>query len=148
MFSDWEPLYEPSTVKADADRLAAHKAGVPHGADLAQFPEYKVVGKSFDGEAERLAEKYGTDSMIKILVTSQLHRDEEYGGPFWITVPSKIRVYELRRIIANKCGVLPGLQRLTFAGKKMDDSERNLEHYGFKYWNKKFPDWPIVMRKF
>ena len=30
----------------------------------------------------------------------------------------------------------------------MDDSERNLEHYGIKYWNKKFPDWPIVMRRF
>ena len=148
VFSDWQPMYEPSTVKADADRLVAHEKGVPHGADLENFPDYKAVGKYFDGEDERLVEKYGADSTIKILVTSQLHRDEEYGGPFWIEVPSKTRVYELRRVIASKCGVLPGLQRLTFAGKKMDDAERNLEHYGVKYWNAKFPDWPVVMRRF
>ena len=24
VFSDWQPMYEPSTIKADADRLVAH----------------------------------------------------------------------------------------------------------------------------
>jgi len=147
VFSDWQPMYEPSTIKADADRLVAHDKGVPHGADLGKFPDYQAVGKSFDGETERLVEKYGADAVIKILVTSQLHRDEEYGGPFWIVVPSKTRVYELRRVIASKCGVLPGLQRLTFAGKKMDDAERNLEHYGAFFFNsprKLLPRWTLV----
>ena len=144
VFSDWQPMYEPSTVKEDADRLAAFEKGTPHGA----VPAYRAVGDSFAGEAERLREKYEGAPILRLLITSQLHRDEEYGGPFWIEVPSKTRLFELRRVIAHVCGVLPGLQRLTFAGKKMDDAERNLEHYGVKYWIKKFPDWPIVMRRF
>lgn len=82
--------------------------------------------------------------------------------------------------------MLPGLQKLTFAGKKMVDADRNLEQcalllcfppiiptslslrgarcfllfsssstshchpchrrsYGVKYWNAKFPHWPIIM---
>jgi hypothetical protein len=149
VFSDWQPMYEPSTVKADADRLAAFKKGVPRGAENeGAVPEYRAVGHSFAGEAERLREKYKSAPVLRLLIASQLHRDEEFGGPFWIEVPSKTRVFELRRVIAHTCGVLPGLQRLTFAGKKMDDSERNLEHYGIKYWNNKFPDWPVVMRRF
>ena len=149
VFSDWQPLYEPSTVKEDADRLAAFEKGVPHGsAAAAGVPAFRAVGDSFAGEAERLRENYEGAPTLRLLIASQLHRDEEYGGPFWIEVPSKTRLFELRRVIAHKCGVLPGLQRLTFAGKKMDDAERNLEHYGVKYWIKKFPDWPIVMRRF
>ena len=149
VFSDWQPMYEPSTVKEDADRLAAFETGTPRGADAAgAVPAYRAVGDSFAGEAERLREKYEGAPILRLLITSQLHRDEEYGGPFWIEVPSKTRLFELRRVIAHVCGVLPGLQRLTFAGKKMDDAERNLEHYGVKYWIKKFPDWPIVMRRF
>ena len=27
----------------------------------------------------------------------------------------------------------------------MEDAERKLEHYGVKYWNKKFPDWPLYI---
>jgi hypothetical protein len=85
---------------------------------------------------------------MKILVKSELHRDEEYGGPFWLTIPSKVRVHELRMMIAEHCGVMPGLQRLKFAAKDFDDPERNLEHMGVKYWHGKFPDWPIVMKRF
>ena len=39
-----------------------------------------------------------------MLVVSDLHRHEEYGGPFWIKVPSTARVREVRLVISEKCG--------------------------------------------
>jgi len=39
------------------------------------------------------------------------------------------------------------MQKLAYAGKKLDDSKRTLEHYGVAYWQKKFPDWPVTIRK-
>jgi hypothetical protein len=43
--------------------------------------------------------------------------------------------------------VLPGLQRLSYAGKRLDDAQRTLEHYGIAYWHARFPHWPLVIRK-
>ena len=147
VLSNWEPTYEPSTVKADADRLAAFEVGVPHGlrAGGGSAPDTRAEAPTITAA---LKEKYGESPTARLLVVSELHRDEEYGGPFWVDVPTKARVHELRGVIAEHCGVLPGLQRLSFAGKKFEDPERNLEHYGVKYWNAKFPDWPIVIRRF
>ena len=54
VFSDWQPMYEPSTVKADADRLAAFRKGVPRARTPPAPFQYRAVGKSFVGEAERL----------------------------------------------------------------------------------------------
>ena len=39
-------------------------------------------------------------------------------------------------------------KRLSYAGKHLDDSQRTLQQYGIKYWNSKFPDWPLVIRRF
>jgi hypothetical protein len=79
--------------------------------------------------------------------TSQ-HLDEEYGGPFYISVPVKMKVEDLRNVIRvrpaapqrgqsnvnahpgcsqDACGVMPGLQRLSYAGKNFEDSNRSLE---------------------
>jgi len=145
ILSNWQPMYEPSTVKADADRLAAFEADVPHGAG----GEGAAASPAPVTSAAALAAKFGAQCPhASLLVVSELHRDEEYGGPFWIKVPTKTRVHELRGVIAERCGVLPGLLRLSYAGKKFEDPERNLEHYGVKYWNAKFPDWPVIIRRF
>ena len=56
-------------------------------------------------------------------------------------------VQDLRLVIKEKGGIIPGLQKLAYAGKKLDDSKRTLEHYGVKYWHDKFPSWPITVRK-
>jgi hypothetical protein len=37
---------------------------------------------------------------------------------------------------------------MSYAGKQMDDAERKLEHYGIKYWNKQFHDWPLYIRRY
>lgn len=149
MLSNWEPVYEPSTVKADADRLAAYEAGVPHGLHEGGQTQASSAAAATSGLSASLKEKYGADCpTCRLLVVSELHLDEEYGGPFWIELPTKTRVHELRGVIAEHCGVLPGLQRLSYAGKKFEDPERTLEHYGVKYWNAKFPDWPVVIRRF
>ena len=100
-----------------------------------------------NSQKRTLAEQYPNCPVLKLLVVSELHSDEEYGGPFWIEVPSKTRVWQLRRVLYEKCGVLPGLLRLAYAGKRFEDAERNLEHYGVKYWNAKFPDWPIMIKR-
>jgi hypothetical protein len=44
-------------------------------------------------------------------------------------------------------GVLPALQRLSYAGKHLDDAQRTLEQYGIAYWHAKFPHWPLRIRK-
>jgi hypothetical protein len=55
------------------------------------------------------------------------HHDEEYGGPFWMDVSPKMKIDDLRKAIAEKCGIMPGMQKLSFAGKNFEDSQRTLE---------------------
>ncbi|KAI3435551.1 hypothetical protein D9Q98_001616 [Chlorella vulgaris] len=138
--SEWKPMYQPTPEQAEADRRAAYESGVPHG--------YVAPG-----------DKYKGLPTIKLVVVSNLHTADEYGsevgpdglhrgGPFTIEVSPKMRVEELRIVIRDKGGIIPGLQQLAYAGKNMDDSQRTLEHYGIAYWHAKFPHWPLVVRRY
>ncbi|KXZ47771.1 hypothetical protein GPECTOR_33g653 [Gonium pectorale] len=139
--SEWQPMYAPSREQAEADRAKAYEEGVPHG--------YAAPGS-------RLAEV----ASMELWVVSELHEDSEYGaevdpatgrhsgGPFRVRVNPKMRVEELRNVIRDASGILPALQKLSYAGKHLDDSQRTLEHYGFAYWHKRFPHWAIKIRKF
>ncbi|KAK9823441.1 hypothetical protein WJX72_002787 [[Myrmecia] bisecta] len=138
--SEWKPMYNPSPEQAEIDRKAAYEAGVPHG--------YVAPG-----------DKYAGLPTISLLVVSDLHTEIEYGsqvskqgkhcgGPFRIHVSPKMHVEDLRKVIRDKGGIMPGLQRLSYAGKNMEDSQRTLEHYGIAYWHKSFPHWPIKIRRY
>eukprot|EP00775_Hariotina_reticulata_P008823 gene8823-9002_t len=138
--SEWQPLYAPTRDQAETDRAAAYAAGVPHG--------YIAPGDKFRGLPT-----------IQLTVTSELHDDHEYGaevddagshsgGPFTINVSPKMRIEELRNVIRDVGGVLPALQKLSYAGKHLDDAQRTLEQYGVAYWHNKFPHWPLKIRRF
>lgn len=129
IMSMWEPMYNPTPEQAKIDREKAFETGVPHG--------YVPKG-----------DRYAGQPTIKLLVRSELHTDDEYGGPFHIEVSPKMKIDDLRLLIKDKCGILPGLQKLAYAGKNFEDANRTLEHYGVKYWHSKFPDWPITIRRF
>lgn len=43
-----------------------------------------------------------------------------------------MKVDDVRGVIADACGVMPGLQKLAFAGKNFEDGGRTLEQYGVK----------------
>jgi hypothetical protein len=58
-----------------------------------------------------------------------------------------MRIEEVRKVIRDKGGILPALQKLSYAGKNMEDSQRTLEQYGVEYWNARFPHWPLKIRK-
>ena len=60
-------MYNPTPEQADIDRQKAYDTGVPHG--------YVPPG-----------DKYAGHATVRLLVRSELHTDEEYGGPFWIEV--------------------------------------------------------------
>jgi hypothetical protein len=47
----------------------------------------------------------------------------------------------------DRGGVLPALQRLSYAGKALDDAQRTLAHYGVDYWAARFPHWPLTIRR-
>merc|ERR1711959_666978 len=137
--SDWKPLYQPTKEEEEEDRKRAYETGVPHG--------YIPRGNRYQGMPT-----------IKLHVQSEIHEDDEYGarvnqngkhsgGPFVIQVSPKMTVEDLRLEIKDKGGIIPGMQKLAYAGKKLDDPKRTLEHYGVSYWHKKFPDWPITIRK-
>lgn len=49
------------------------------------------------------------------------------GGPFTIDVSPSVRVEELRRIIRDRGGIIPALQRLSYAGRNLEDAQRTLE---------------------
>ena len=78
--SEWEPLYEASTVKADADKLKAFQTGVPVGS------KYEPTGTKswapvFENAERKLLNKHkdkGSEE-LDMLVVSDLHRHEEYG---------------------------------------------------------------------
>ncbi|GLC42997.1 hypothetical protein PLESTM_001411000 [Pleodorina starrii] len=118
--SEWQPMYAPSREQAEEDRARAYAEGVPHG--------YVAPGSRFKGEAS-----------LEMWVVSELHDDSEYGeiqdpatgrhsgGPFKIRVSPKMRVEELRLVIRDAGGILPALQKLSYAGKHLDDSQRTLE---------------------
>jgi len=128
--SNWEPLYHEvaSDEQKEKDRKAAFEKGVPHG--------WVAEGEKYKGQAT-----------IKLLIKSELHKDEEYGGPFYLDVSPKMKVHDLRGLIRDTCGIMPGMQKLSYAGKNMEDPERTLEHYGIKYWHAKFPGWPVIIRR-
>merc|ERR1712037_110396 len=137
--SDWKPLYQPTKEEEEEDRKRAYETGVPHG--------YIPRGNKYQGMPT-----------IKLHVQSEIHEDDEYGarvnqngkhsgGPFVIQVSPKMTVEDLRLEIKDKGGIIPGMQKLAYAGKKLDDPKRTLEHYGVSYWHKNFPDWPITIRK-
>ena len=69
--TEWTDPYEPTPEQEAADRQKAFEAGIPHG-------EYVY------------RQRYGNCPILSLLVISELHTDTEYGGPFWIHVPSKI----------------------------------------------------------
>lgn len=91
-YTEWKPMYHPTTEQAEADRKKAYETGVPHG--------YVAPG-----------DKYKDLPTIKLTVVSDLHTDDEYGakidvktgqhsgGPFTIDVSPKMRVEELRKVI-------------------------------------------------
>ena len=58
-----------------------------------------------------------------------------------------MRVEELRKLIHETSGILPAVQKLSYAGKDLNDSQRSLEQYGVKFWNAKFPGWPLKIRR-
>lgn len=135
--SEWKPMYNPTPEQEEEDRQKAFDSGVPHG--------FVPPGN-----------KYADMPTIRVMVRSDLHEDEEYGvheredgtfygGPFFMDVPVKMRIEDLRIAIRDKCGIPPALLRLSYAGKTMLDSQRTMEHYGVTYWHKKFPHWPIVI---
>ena len=132
-------MYHPTAEQAEADRKHAYETGIPHG--------YVAPG-----------DKYKDLPTIDLIVQSELHSEDEYGadvdangrhhgGPFKISVSPKMRIDELRKVIYQKGGVIPALQRFSYAGKNLEDSQRTLEHYGIAYWNKKFPAWPLKIRR-
>eukprot|EP00877_Chromochloris_zofingiensis_P002825 jgi/Chrzof1/12543/UNPLg00494.t1 len=138
--SEWMPMYAPTKEQAVADRAAAYEAKIPHG--------YVAPG-----------DKYKDMPKIELLVVSELHDDSEYGaemkadgqhygGPFTIHVSPKMRVEELRTVIRDKGGIIPALQKFSYAGKHLNDSQRTLEQYGIAYWHNKFPHWPLRIRKY
>eukprot|EP00879_Flechtneria_rotunda_P010795 GHRR01011280.1.p1 GENE.GHRR01011280.1~~GHRR01011280.1.p1 ORF type:complete len:213 (+),score=48.92 GHRR01011280.1:992-1630(+) len=138
--SEWQPMYAPSREQAEADRAAAYAAGVPHG--------YVAPGDRFKGLPT-----------VELRVVSELHDDNEYGadigpdgnhtgGPFTIRVSPLMRVEELRNVIRDTGGILPALQKLSYAGKHLNDAQRTLEQYGVAYWHNKFPHWPIKVRRY
>ena len=138
-YADWRPLYQPTPEQEEADRRAAYESGVPHG--------YLPKG-----------DKYRGTPTVRLQVRSELHSDAEYGatvdrdgkhsgGPFEIEVSTKMTVEDLRNVIRDKGGIIPALQRLSYAGKQFHDSKRTLEHYGVAYWSKKFPHWPLTITR-
>lgn len=103
--------------------------------------------------------QYAGKPTITLWVTSHLHDSSEYGstvdesgnhsgGPFQIQVCPDMRVHEVRNIVYKVGGILPGLQRLVYAGKRMEDPQRTLKHYGVAFWHTHFPNWPIVVRRY
>ncbi|KAL6752513.1 hypothetical protein V8C86DRAFT_587345 [Haematococcus lacustris] len=99
-------------------------------------------------------------SQLELWVVSELHSEDEYGaqvdpstgqhsgGAFKIKVDAGIRIEALRNVIRDEGGIIPALQKLSYAGKHLDDSQRTLAHYGVAYWHARFPHWPIKIRRF
>ncbi|KAK2079390.1 hypothetical protein QBZ16_003081 [Prototheca wickerhamii] len=138
--SEWKPMYNPTAEQAGKDRQAAYEAGVPHG--------FVAPGDKHAGQAT-----------ITLRVLSELHADDEYGvnvdeqgrhsgGPFDLEVSPLMRIEDLRKLIRDKSGIIPALQKLSYAGKNLDDPQRTLAHYGVAYWHSKFPHWPLKIRRY
>lgn len=146
-------MYNPTPEQADADRQKAYETGVPHGvcnalASLhawrsgAQTQATSLLATSTRARPRSscscaaswcvlrgtapFATSY-TRALSPVCASAAQHHDEEYGGPFWVEVSPKMKIDELRNVIRDACGIIPGSQRLSFAGKNFEDSGRSLE---------------------
>lgn len=60
-------------------------------------------------------------------------------------MPADIQIDDLRVIIQEKGGVPVALQKLSFAGKRLADSNRTLKQFGVAYWHQRFPHWHLKL---
>lgn len=129
--SEWNRMYEPSPDQAERDRKAAFMAGTPHGVQKIQMQESNA-----------------TKITLTCVVENDIgsNTDSKIDRCFEVTVSPAIRAIDLQRLISDRAGVAPGLQRLSYAGKDFNDAQRTLQHYGVAYWHSKFPHWPIKIR--
>ena len=127
--SEWRPMYDPTREEYLKDKAEAVATGVPIGTVI----------------ESRVAATRRAPTTLRVLVRSTLHVDAEYGGPFWIDLRDDMRVDEVKKAIADRCGIMPGLMKLAYAGKKFDDNCRTLSQMGVRFWSKKFPDWPVTI---
>lgn len=131
--SEWsmKTTYDPTREEYLRDVAEAEANGVPLGTFI-ETRRTSVV-------------KTMAEERVTLTVRSLLHSDAEFGGPFEVTIAAGARVHELKKLIADKCGVLPGLQCLSYAGKRLDDPNRTLLHMGVRYWHARFPRWPVTI---
>lgn len=122
-------MYDPTREEYLRDVARAKEMGVPIGTVI----------------EERVAARKRPRKMLRMLVTSRLHVDAEYGGPFWIDVADDARISEVKKLIGERVNVLPGVIRLGFAGKKLDDHAKTLAQAGVRYWHEKFESWPLTI---
>lgn len=138
-WSETREMYNPTSEEAEADRLKAYAAGVPHG--------YVPRGTAAPVASSR---------PLKLTVSSSFFKDSEYGpetkpdgmhcgGAFVIEVASSMRVDDLKLLIQEKGGVPVSLQKLAYGGKRLVDPNRTLAQYGVAYWNKRFPNWELKL---
>ena len=129
VYSEYRTMYDPTRDEYLRDVEKAKERGVPIGTVI----------------EERVAANVRPRKMLRLLVTSRLHVDAEYGGPFWIDVADDARISEVKKLIGERVNILPGIIRLAYAGKKLDDHAKTLAQSGVRYWNEKFESWPLTI---
>ena len=145
--SDWKPLYQPSKEVEEEDRRKAYESGVPHG--------YVPRGFKYEGMPTitlKITSELHTDDEYG---TNIDRNGKHSGGSFAVEVSPKMTIEDLRLVIKvsvvvslrvfflfyikykiclqiksnyqEKGGIIPGMQKLAYAGKKLDDPKRTLE---------------------
>lgn len=148
--TQWQEPYKPTADELKAAKEEAYRKGVP---------QESAYHKNLDVAAEGAADDADDADTVNLLVRSELHFPGEYGtqvdekgkhsgGPARVRLPLNLKIAEVHQVLHKKMGLLPAHQCLAFAGKNFEDNQRTLEHYGVRYWHRKFPDWPLTVRRF
>ena len=143
--TEWEEPYKPTAEALAAAKEEAYRSGVPQDS-------------AFHGAGQE-QEQEGHGDTVELLVRSELHFPGEYGvkvdasgrhsgGPARVRLPLSMKIAEVHQVLHREMGLLPAHQSLAYGGKNFEDNQRTLEHYGVRYWHRKFPDWPLTVRRF
>ena len=168
--SEWKPMYNPTAEQAEADRKKAYETGVPHGfvapgdkykglptialpvvSDLHSPEEY---GEKVDANGKHsggpfvlhVSPKMRIEELRKVIMVSCMLCKKDYVVVWYLQSIMNESQWNNNKM-QDKSGIIPALQKFSYAGKNLEDSQRTLEQYGIAYWNKKFPGWPLKIRR-
>eukprot|EP00899_Mesostigma_viride_P015035 jgi/Mesvir1/23532/Mv18233-RA.1 len=128
--------------------IAGHykESAYPHYKAWAERPDIAELFKPRQGPID-WPNRFKDDPKMSIPVESRIHKEGEFNPRTRVELSPRMTTHDVRCAIRDATGIMPGVMKLSYAGKMMDNSNATLLQYGVPFWHEQFPDWPITLNE-